>query len=104
MFIEQQQIMYSIIPLIQEYGKGWITQVHNFQKDSTQWRYIPANTFNLKYLQSEAFCRTYGKNISSFIQYALESWAFESPNSTNQLIPVLAETNNGQGSSWLYCI
>jgi len=103
MFIEQQ-IMYSLIPLIQQCGKGWITQTHDFQKDSTQWRYVPANSLNLKYLQSEAFYKTHGKNVSSVIQYALESWAFESSISTHQLIPVLAMTSNGEGSSWLYCI
>lgn len=69
----QQQVMNSIIPLIQEHGFGWIAQTHDYQTDCTKWGYVPATSFSLKQLQCEVFSGDLGLMVGAVIGCALES-------------------------------
>jgi hypothetical protein len=101
-FVEnQQQVMHSIIPLIQEHGKGWITQMYDHRKNYTQWGYVPATGFALRHLQTEVFSSSLGKTVGAVMGCALEQWSFQP---SHQLIPVIAMSTYYQDDSWLYCI
>ncbi|WP_414574001.1 hypothetical protein [Nostoc sp. CCY 9925] len=100
-FVEnQEQVMDSMMPFIQEHGKGWIAQLYDDRLDTTDFMYIPATRENLVKIETQVFTRSLGKMVGNIIKCSLEYWTFQED---SILIPVIAMSNADYPSS-LFCI